>query len=107
MIRKGQANSHRAPKEQKVILQAAVTQGNDPEAPLKLAILVNAIAEGDFEQKVEVPIELTDSENTTQQRMANVQGTKCLNIDDRHFPSFLDSAPNSCRTRRNRTRTKL
>jgi hypothetical protein len=53
-----------ARKAQKVILQAAVTQGNDPEAPLKLAILQNAIAEGDFEQKVEVPIELTDSEKT-------------------------------------------
>jgi hypothetical protein len=31
---------------------------------LKLAILNNAIAEGDFEQQVDVPIELTDSEKT-------------------------------------------
>jgi hypothetical protein len=64
MIRNGQANLQQARKAQKVILQAAVTQGRDPEAPLKLALLENAIAEGDFEQKVEVPIELTDSEKT-------------------------------------------
>jgi hypothetical protein len=37
MIRKGQANLQQARKAQKVILQAAVTQGNDLEAPLKLA----------------------------------------------------------------------
>jgi hypothetical protein len=64
MIRKGQANLQQARKAQKVILQAAVKQASDPEAPLKLAIPENAIAEGDFEQKVEVPIELTDSEKT-------------------------------------------
>jgi hypothetical protein len=51
MIRKGQANWQQARKTQKVILEAAVTQGNDPEAPLTLAILENAIAEVDFEQK--------------------------------------------------------
>jgi hypothetical protein len=50
MIRKGQANLQQARKAQKVILQAAVTQANEPEAPLKLSILENAIAEGDFEQ---------------------------------------------------------
>jgi hypothetical protein len=61
MIRKGQANLQQAREAQRVILQAAVTQGYDPEAPLKLAILEIAIAEGDFEQKVEVSIELTDS----------------------------------------------
>ena len=31
---------------------------------MKLAILENQIAQGDFEQNVEVPIEMTDSEKT-------------------------------------------
>jgi hypothetical protein len=51
MIRNGQANLQRARNAQKVILQAAATQGNDPEAPLKLAILENTIAEGDSNRK--------------------------------------------------------
>jgi Reverse transcriptase (RNA-dependent DNA polymerase) len=64
MIRTGQANLQQARRAQKVILQAAVQAGNDPEAPMKLAILNNAIAEGDFELNMEVPIDLTDSEKT-------------------------------------------
>ena len=36
----------------------------DPEAPMKLAILNNAIAEGEFEQNMEVPIDMSDSEKT-------------------------------------------
>jgi hypothetical protein len=51
MNRKRQANLQQARMAQKVILEAAVTHGNDPEAPLKLAVLENAIAEGDVEQK--------------------------------------------------------
>ena len=36
----------------------------DPEAPVKLAILENEIAQGAFEAGEEIPIELTDSEKT-------------------------------------------
>jgi hypothetical protein len=46
------------------VLEAAVTAGTDPEAPMKLAILQNEIAEGNFQQHAEVPIELNDSEKT-------------------------------------------
>jgi hypothetical protein len=46
------------------VLQAAVKAGGDLDAPMKLAILNNAIAEADFEQSLEVPIELSDSEKT-------------------------------------------
>jgi hypothetical protein len=97
MIRKGQANLRQAR-----VLQAAVTQGNDPEAPLKLAILDIAIAEGDFEQKVEVAIELTDSEKTQQNnewRTYRERNALLSKQRGQAFPSFLDSAPNSCRTR--------
>jgi hypothetical protein len=41
------------------VLKAAVEAGTDPEAPMKLAILENATAEGDTQQHAEVPIELT------------------------------------------------
>jgi len=64
MIRTGQANLQQARLAQQFILEAAVSAAVDPEAPMKLAILNNAIAEGDFEQNVEVPIEMSDSEKT-------------------------------------------
>jgi hypothetical protein len=64
LVRAGQANLPKARRAQQLVLQAAVTAGVDLDAPLKLAILNNAIAEGGFEQNLEVPIELTDSEKT-------------------------------------------
>jgi hypothetical protein len=64
MVRAGQANLQQARRAQQVVLQAAVAAGLDPDAPMKLAILNNAIAEGDFQQNLEVPIELTDTEKT-------------------------------------------
>jgi hypothetical protein len=64
MIRTGQANLQQARLAQQFILEASVNAGVDPEAPMKLAILNNAIAQGDFEQNVEVPIEMSDSEKT-------------------------------------------
>jgi hypothetical protein len=42
----------------------AVKAGVDLEAPMKLAILQNEIAQGEFSATVDVPIELTDSEQT-------------------------------------------
>ena len=64
MIRNGQACIQNARLSQQVILEAAVTAGLDPEAPMKLAILENEIAQGDFKQNKEVPIKMTDSEKT-------------------------------------------
>jgi hypothetical protein len=60
----GQANLQAARLVKQTILKVAVTTAVDPEAPMKLAILNNAIAEGDFEKNVEVPIEMSDSEET-------------------------------------------
>ena len=64
MIWNGQANIQQACHAQQAILQQAVTDGVDPEAPMRLAILENEIAQGNFEQNAEVPIEMTDSEKT-------------------------------------------
>jgi hypothetical protein len=64
MIRNGQANLQQARLAQQTILEAAVDAATDPEAPMKLAILNNAIAEGEFEQSMEVPIDMSDSEKT-------------------------------------------
>ena len=64
MIRTGQANLQQARRAQQLVLQAAVDGGADPEAAMKLAILNNAIAEGEYELTVDVPIVMTDSEKT-------------------------------------------
>ena len=48
MIRVGQANLQQAREAQRVILEAAVA-ANDADAPMKLAILNNEIAQGDFD----------------------------------------------------------
>jgi Trp operon repressor len=64
MICTGQANLQQARLAQQLILEAAVTAAVDPEAPMKLAILNNAIADGDFLQNVEVPIEMSNTEKT-------------------------------------------
>ena len=64
IIRTGQANIHTARETQNIILEAAVTAGIDDAAPMKLAILENAIAQGEYKTNVEVPIVMTDSEKT-------------------------------------------
>ncbi len=64
MIHTGQLVRQQARLAQRTILEAAVTTAADPEAPMKIAILNNAIAEGDFQQNVEVNIEMLDSEKT-------------------------------------------
>jgi hypothetical protein len=64
MIRTGQANLQAAREAQQIILEAAVIAATNLEAPMKLAILNNAIAEGAFQQNEEVPIEMLDSEKT-------------------------------------------
>jgi hypothetical protein len=64
MIRAGQANIQTACRAQANILQQAVDAGTDIEAPMKLAVLQNEIALGQYEMNQEVPIKLTDSEKT-------------------------------------------
>jgi hypothetical protein len=64
MIRAGQANIQQARVTQQALLRVAVAAGVDAEAPMKLAILENQIAKGEFEANTAVPIELTDSEKT-------------------------------------------
>jgi DNA polymerase IIIc chi subunit len=64
MIRTGQTNIQQARRAQEAILLTAVNGGEDLEAPMKLAILQNEIAQGEFSATVAVPIELTDSEKT-------------------------------------------
>jgi hypothetical protein len=64
MIHNGQMNIQRARKSQETILDAAVQAGLDMEAPMKLALLQNEIAQGEFSANVEVPIVLNDSQKT-------------------------------------------
>jgi hypothetical protein len=64
MIRNGQMNIQRARKTQETFLEAAVQAGLDMEAPMKLALLQNDIAQGGFSANVEVPIVLNDSQKT-------------------------------------------
>jgi hypothetical protein len=63
MIRNGQMNIQRARKAQETILDAAVLAGLDMEAPMKLALLQNEIAQGGFLANIEVQIVLNDSQN--------------------------------------------
>ena len=46
------------------ILEAAVLANTDPEAPMRLALLQNEIANGALEASEDVPMHLTDSEKT-------------------------------------------
>jgi hypothetical protein len=64
MIRNDQMNIQRALKAQETILEAAVLAGLDMEAPMKLALLQNKIAQGGLSANIEVPIVLNDSQKT-------------------------------------------
>jgi hypothetical protein len=64
MVRTGEKNLQRARLSKRVILEAAAALGADPDAPMQLAILDNEIAEGNYKQNNEVPIEMSDSEKT-------------------------------------------
>jgi hypothetical protein len=64
MIKNGQLNIEQARQVQETILKASVQAGTDMDAPKKLAILQNEIAQGEFATSIEVPVELTDSEKT-------------------------------------------
>jgi hypothetical protein len=62
MIRAGKLNIKRARQAQETILKASVLTGIDMDAPMKLAILQNEVAQAEFTSNIEVPVELTDSE---------------------------------------------
>jgi hypothetical protein len=62
MIRNGQLNIQQARQSQETILKAAVQSGTYMDAPMKLAILQNKIAQSEFAASIEVPVVLTDSE---------------------------------------------
>jgi hypothetical protein len=64
MIRNGQLNIQQARQAQETILKATVQAGTDMDSPMKLAILQNKIAQGEFAASIEVPVVLTDSEKT-------------------------------------------
>jgi hypothetical protein len=64
IIRNGQLNIQQAQQAQETILKATVQAGTYMDAPMKLAILQNEIAQGEFSASIEVPVLLTDSEQT-------------------------------------------
>jgi hypothetical protein len=64
MIRNGQLNIQQARQTQDTTLKASVQAGTYMDAPMKLAVLQNKIARGEFAASIEVPVELTDSEKT-------------------------------------------
>jgi ribosomal protein L15 len=64
IIRNGQLNIQQARQAQETILKAAVQAGTDMDAPMRLVILQNEIAQGKFSASIEVPVVLTDSEKT-------------------------------------------
>jgi hypothetical protein len=64
IIRSGQLNIQQARQAHETILKASVQTGTDMDAPMKLEILENDIAQCEFAASIEVPVELTDSEKT-------------------------------------------
>jgi hypothetical protein len=64
MIRNDHLNIQQDQQAQETILKAAVQAGTDMDAPMRLAILQNEIAQGEFSASIEVPVVLTDSEKT-------------------------------------------
>jgi hypothetical protein len=62
MVRTREDNLQWARLSKRVILEAVASLGANPDAPMQLAILDNEIAEGNYKQNNEVPIEMLDSE---------------------------------------------
>jgi hypothetical protein len=62
MVQTREENLQRARLSKCVILETAATLGADPDAPMQLAILDNEIAEANYKQNNEVPIEMLNSE---------------------------------------------
>jgi hypothetical protein len=64
MNRNGHLYIQQARQAQETTLKTSLQAGTEMEAPMKLAILQNDIAQGEFSASIEVPVELTDSEKT-------------------------------------------
>ena len=64
MTRIGQANIQTDREIQSIILEAAFSAGIDDTAPMKIEMLENDIAQGDYKVNVEIPIIMADSEKT-------------------------------------------
>jgi hypothetical protein len=64
MVRAGQANIQAAQRAQETVMQAEIATGTGVDTPMRLAIIQNEIAQGEFAANVDVQIELTDSEKT-------------------------------------------
>jgi hypothetical protein len=62
MVQTGEEKLQQAHLSKRIILETAATLGADPDAPMQLAILDNEIAEANYKQNNEVPIEMSDSE---------------------------------------------
>jgi hypothetical protein len=56
MIRNGQMNIEQARQAHETILKALVQAGTDMDAPMKLSILQNKIAQGEFFASIKVPV---------------------------------------------------
>ena len=64
MIGTGQSNIQTSRETQRIILEAAVTAGIDNAASMKLVMLENEIAQGEYEANVDFPIVMIDLEKT-------------------------------------------
>jgi hypothetical protein len=64
MIWTGQLNIQWERQAQETILRSSFLAGIDLDYPMKLAILQNEIAQGEFAANIEVPVDLNDSEKT-------------------------------------------
>jgi hypothetical protein len=62
MVQTREEKLQRAHLSKRIILETAAALGADPDAPMQLAILDNEIAEANYKQNNEVPIEMSDSE---------------------------------------------
>jgi hypothetical protein len=62
MVRTREENLQQAHLSKRVILETAAALGADPDAPMQLVILDNEIAEENYKQNNEVPIEMLDLE---------------------------------------------
>ena len=64
MIRIGQFNIKNTRATQRTILESAVTPGIDDTSPMKLAMMENKIAQGNYKANLEISIIMNDLDNT-------------------------------------------
>ena len=64
MIRIGQFNIKNTRETQRTILESAVTPGIDDTSPMKLAMMENKIAQGNYKANLDISIIMNDLDNT-------------------------------------------